>query len=272
MRDGVDYAAELEYVQSLDKDKEMIDEGCPNTKDLIERDLDKAAPEVQKVDHYDLFSVRDYLKTKGARLTRKRYVKYTINTILSMIRPVSLAEQYLKFHEDHPQYDVVCAGAKHHHWWKGGLADHVCEMIGVGLDMMDLYPSDMSFTQSDFIIACFLHDFNKIWIYRELSQDEKNAPNSKYHKQQIFGYHRGGRSEIIDGYSMILLELAGASIIPTDIQWSAVLFHESAFSSAGWQYGGPSRIMDTVNTRNKLAVLVNMVDMYSSHFLGKSLI
>lgn len=226
----------------------------------------------EDVQHYDLMTIRPYLKTMNARLTRKRYAETTMKEYLQQIQPTELAEQYLEFYNAHPLYKDVCAGAKHHHWWKGGLEQHVCEMIGVGMDMMDLYPGDMIFTKSDLIIACFLHDFNKIWIYRELTQEEKVNNPKKYHEKQVFGYQPAGRSEIIDGYSMILLELAKAGIVPSDIQWSAVLFHESAFSPAGWSYAGPSRTMDTVNTRNQLAVLVNMVDTYSAHFLGRSLV
>lgn len=254
--EGIHPALSMNYKRDLKLDKED-----PIVKVMAKED----------VQHYDLMTVRPFLKTMNARLTRKRYADTSIREYLQQIQPIELAEQYLEFYDSHPEYKVVCAGAKHHHTWKGGLEQHVREMIGMGLDMMDLYPGDMTFTKSDFIISCFLHDFNKIWIYREITADDKARPN-KFHEKQVFTYHKNGRADIMDDYSMILLELAKAGIVPSDIQWSAVLFHESAFSSAGWQYGGPSKAMDTVNTRNLLAVLVNMVDMYSSHFLGRSLV
>lgn len=248
----------------------------PDTSDIPEVDFSKA--EVGKfymgkkdVKHYDLMTIRPFLKTLNARLTRKRYAETSIREYLQQIQPIELAEKYLEFYDAHPGYKTVCAGAKHHHWWEGGLEEHVREMIGMGLDMMDLYPGDMVFTKSDFIIVCFLHDFNKIWIYRKITPEDKENKNRKFHEKQVFTYASNGRADIMDGYSMILLELAKAGIIPTDMQWSAVLFHESAFSPAGWQYGGPSKTMDTVNTRNLLAVFVNMADMYSSHFLGRSI-
>lgn len=227
---------------------------------------------IKDVQHFDLMTIRPFLKTIDARLTRRRYSETSIQEYLAMIQPIELAEKYLEFYDNHPSYKTVCAGAKHHHWWIGGLEQHVREMIGIGMDLMDLYPGDMTFTKTDLIIACFLHDFNKIWIYRELTADDREKHPKKYHEKQVFGYQNSGREEIMDGYSMILLELAKAGIVPSDIQWSAVLFHESAFSPAGWGYGGPSKQMDTVNTRNMLAVMVNLVDMYSSHLCGRSLV
>lgn len=226
----------------------------------------------EDIKHYDLMEVRTLLKTQNARLTRKRYAETTIREYLAQIEPRELAEKYLEFYDAHPRYKEVCAGAKHHHWWVGGLEQHVREMIGMGLDLMDLYTGDCNtFTKSDLIIACFMHDFDKIWLYKEITVEDREKKADKYKPQQIFRYAPTGRYDIIDGYSMRLLELAKFGIVPTDLQWSAILFHESAFSPAAWQYGGPSDTMDTVNTKNLLAVLVNMVDMYSSHFLGRSI-
>jgi hypothetical protein len=232
----------------------------------------EATSKIQEVKHLDLKEVRPFLKNLGARLVRQRYAETSIREYLLQIEPTELSKQYVAFYDAHPAYKEVCAGARHHHWWQGGLEQHVREMIGIGIDIIDLYTGDISFTKSDFIIACFLHDFNKIWIYRKLTADDREKNPKKYHEKQEFGYTNNPREQIMDGYSMILLELAKFGIIPSDPQWSAVLFHEAAFSPAGWGYGGPSKTMDTVNTRNTLAVLVNMVDMYSSHFLGSSLV
>lgn len=225
----------------------------------------------QEVSHYDLLTIRPFLKTINARLTRRRYTETPIREYLTQIQPNTLAEKYIEFYDAHPAYKIVCAGAKHHHWWEGGLETHVSEMIGICMDLMDLYPGDMVFTKTDVIIANFLHDFNKIWIYRKITDEDKQRPN-KFHEKQVFTYRNNGKDDLMDGASQILLELSKASITPTDMQWSAVLFHEAAFSPAAWSYKGPSRAMDHVMTKNLLAVLINMADMYSAHFLGRSLV
>src|SRR5271165_791912 len=73
------------------------------------------------VRHFSLMEVRPFLKSINARLTRKRYAETTMRDYLSAIEPAGLAEKYLEFYDKLPFHKEVCAGAKHHHWWKGGL-------------------------------------------------------------------------------------------------------------------------------------------------------
>lgn len=233
----------------------------------------KKKHEPEEVDHYDLASIRPFLKTLNARLTRKRYAETPIREYLAQIEPAEVAQKYLSFYDAHPFYQEVCAGAKHHHWWKGGLEDHVREMIGLGLDLMDLYPGDMTFSRSDLIIVCFLHDFDKIWIYKYITPEEREADQKgpkKYKDKQVFNYVKGV-NDILDGYSLKLLELARHGIAPTNEQWSAVLFHEGGYSSANFEYGGISSTGDTVSHCNHLAPFVHCLDMYSAMLLGRSI-
>jgi hypothetical protein len=281
MRDGLDYSAELEYVISLDEKKnieQMTNEGCPNViEGLIERDIDKAAPVLTEkkhridVKHFDLLTVRPFLKTQNARLTRKRYAETSIREYLSQIEPNTLKEKYLEFYDSHPFYKEVCAGAKHHHWWKGGLEDHVREMIGVGMDIMDLYPGDFStFTKTDVIIVCFLHDFDKIWLYRYLTNEDRAQNPTKFKENQVFTYTVGA-TDIMDGYSLKLLELARHGLVPTDQQWSAILFHEGGYSAANFDFRGATKTGDTVSHANLLAPFIHILDMYSAMMLGRSI-
>lgn len=223
------------------------------------------------VNHYDLMTVRPFLKTQNARLTRKRYATTSIADYLSQIQPTQLAEQYINFYKAHPFYDEVCAGAKHHHWWKGGLADHVREMIGVGMDLMDLYPGDFTFTKTDVIIVCFLHDFDKIWLYRYLTAEDRAKTPSKFKEQQVFTY-TVGVTDILDGYSLKLLELSRHGIVPTDQQWSAVLFHEGGYASANFDFNGATKTGNTVSHCNLLAPFIHILDMYSAMLLGRSIV
>lgn len=247
--------------------------------------LDEAAPVIypeekvikgvfvgaKEVKHYDLMTVRPLLKTLDARLTRKRYAKTSIEEYLGMIQPTSLAEQYLNFYKAHPFYKEVCAGAKHHHWWRGGLEEHVSEMIGMGVDLMDLYTGDFTtFTRSDLIIVCFLHDFDKIWIYRYLTDEDRAKTPYKFHPSQVFTYNPGV-NDILDGYSLKLLELARHDIAPTNQQWSAVLFHEGGYSDANFCFKGTTRTGDTISHSNLLAPFVHCLDVYSAMMLGRSI-
>lgn len=266
--------------------KSIVAPDAENLEPLKEIDLDAAAPIInmeevvgnvkvhtmakEDVQHYDLMTVRPFLKTQSARLTRKRYATTPIREYLQQIQPAELAEKYLEFYDAHPFFKETPAGAKHHHWWKGGLEDHVREMIGIGMDMMDLYPGDMTFSKSDLIIVCFLHDFDKIWIYKYITAEDRQRPN-RFKDKQVFTFHPGV-NDILDGYSLKLLELARHGIVPTNEQWSAVMFHEGGYASANFDYNGRTKTGDTVMHCNHLSPFVNMLDTYSAMLLGRTLV
>lgn len=222
------------------------------------------------VKHFDLMQVRPFLKSLDARLTRKRYTTTPMREYLGQIQPADLAEKYLEFYDAHPFFKEVGAGAKHHHWWKGGLEDHCREMIGFGMDLMDLYPGDVSFTRSDVIICVFLHDFAKVWNYRYITVEERAKTPNKFKEKQVFTYVEGAFSTL-DVESTTLLELGRHGITPTDNQWSAVIFTEGGFSSANFNFRGITNTCNTVNHNNPLAPFMHILDMYSSQILGRSI-
>jgi hypothetical protein len=199
----------------------------------------------------------------------QRVMDASVSYLLGAIEPRGLSIRYVLFLIDHPVFLTVCAGAKHHHWWTGGLEQHVREMIQFMLDQLKRWPGAYEgITATDCIIAAFLHDFDKVWAYVELT-DEQSA-SGKFHPKQVFTYADSSRG-ILDGLSRTLLELARAGIVPTDEQWSAVLFAHGGYSDANFGYNGRTKVGDTVNSFNKLAVLLNMADMYSSQVLGNSI-
>lgn len=253
---------------TLDEAKSIAHSMLTNLQHNVVEDKKREAEDVQ---HYDLSSVRPLLKTLNARLTRKRYAETSIMDYLSQIQPGSLAVQYVSFYDQHPFYKEVCAGAKHHHWWKGGLARHCEEMCGIGLDIMDLYPGDFTFSKSDLIISIFLHDFAKIWTYKYITSEDREKNPKKYHEKQVFTY-TDGQFDILNDEARTLLELGRAGIVPTDIQWSAVLFAEGGFSQAMYDFGGRSQTGDKVYARNHLATFLSILDQWSASILGKSLV
>jgi hypothetical protein len=212
------------------------------------------------------------LKQQGFRMSRARFADKSISDYLAEIEPKELADKYVAFHAAHSYYDTVCAGAKHHHWWRSGMADHVREMIGVSLDIYQLYSGDLQgrITPSDIIIACYLHDFAKVWTYEEITDEDRERAPKKYLEQQLFKPYNGA-FDIIDEESKTLLELSKFSITPSETQWSAVLFAEGGYADANFRIGGLTRTADTVMSRNPLAVLTHIADMYSSQVLGGSI-
>lgn len=220
-------------------------------------------------------TITEALDQPGIRVVRERFSNKRVIDYLE-----SLSDQwrdlYLKLHRDHSHnihYDRVCAGAKHHHWWLGGMADHVKEMIGYALDLYSLYPGDLSHkvTRDDIIIACYLHDFAKVWGYEEITDEDREKDPKKYLEQQLFKSSNWA-FKLIDQESKTLLELARFGIVPTERQWSAVLFAEGGYADANFTIGGLTRTSETVMSSNPLAVITHMADMYSSQILGGSLV
>lgn len=270
--------------------EKMSDEGCPN---LPEINLNEAAPiihqtgkspdcppithppavvkQLNDVKHFSLMEIRPFLKSINARLTRQRYSDTPLLTYLADIRPASLASAYVRFYNAHPFHKEVCAGAKHHHWWKGGLEDHLREMIGIGFDIMDLYPGDFTFSKTDLTIAVFLHDFGKVWTYRFITDEDRAKNPKRFKDNQIFTY-TDGQFNILDAENRILLELSRHGITPTDEQWSAVIFAEGGFSAAMYDFAGRSETGNTVFAKNHLATFVSVLDQWSAQILGRSIV
>lgn len=179
------------------------------------------------------------------------------------------AHKYTELLAETPYFLDVAAGAKHHHWWVGGLTDHVLEMVAWMIDQVDRYPEAYrDITLDDVIVTAFLHDFDKVWSYERLSPED--ATNPKYAAGQTFK-SISSHTSILDGLNLTLLHIARRGIVPTDKQWPAIVFAHGGYADANFAFGGPSRTGSTVMHKNNLAVLLNMADMYSAQLLGKSI-
>jgi hypothetical protein len=222
-----------------------------------------------------LTEAKHLLESQNTRILKYRYgmVEVPMEDILYMIEPSTEAQKYVDFYNSHPAFATVPAGAKWHHWWKGGLEEHLKEMIGMGLDLLELYPGDLNgkINRSDVIIACFLHDFAKIWAYVPISEEDRQKNPKKYLEKQEFKYSEDAFRILPDEHKT-LLELARHGIAPSDKQWSAVIFSEGGYSDANFGYANTRTTAGNhVNTDNALAPFIHMLDMYSSQILGKSL-
>lgn len=238
-------------------------------------DLDLPGHDPDKEGVLVKLSLSDALRDPNLRISRRRYANTSMREYLTQLTP-PLNEVYTLFYDEHSYFSQVCAGARHHHWWLGGLQEHCREMIGICLDIKDLYRGDLDnhVTKDDIIIAVFLHDFAKIWRYELISEEERDRDNqrekSAYKEQQVFKETRDDFS-IIDEESKTLLELSKYGITPTERQWSAVLFIEGMWAEAAWGPKGPSRTVGTVMGRNPLAILLQFADSYSCNILGGSI-
>ena len=212
----------------------------------------------------------EVLKQNGYRLSKLRYDKRTPRQYLEEIQPPELAAKFIKMHEDHPFFDEVCAGAKHHHVETGGLARHVSEMIGWCLDITALHTGDWvgKVTRTDIIIGCYLHDFSKVWMYERLSPEEvRELPIER--QWQEFKI-KDGLLKYVTEDAKLLMELARYGILLSEKQIGSVLFAEGGYSQANYDFNGLSKTAGTGLSDNPLACLVNMADGYSAFILGRN--
>jgi hypothetical protein len=225
------------------------------------------SPLVGSVAHIGLGEAIDRLREQGVRVYKKRYSTCSIVDYLLGIQPWELALKYQKFHEQHDFFESVCGGCRNHHTQVEGLARHTREMIGICLDLFDLYRDDLDqVTQTDIIIGCYLHDFAKIWTYQFLSPADLNS--QRYSGDQFFTY-RKGQFRYVTMEVRTLLELAAEGIVPTQKQAGAMLFAEGGYSTSNFGFGQCTETAKTGLLHNPLAVLVHMADIYSAGILGK---
>ena len=213
----------------------------------------------------------DELASVGIKVVRHRYKKWTMKDYLVQIEDDALRTGLWRLYNDHPFFIEAPAGARHHHWWDGGLDGHCAEMIGLGLDLMELYTDDMPFTKDDVITAVFLHDFSKVFMYRAITPEDREKHPDRFKPRQMFTYQEGA-TNILDAENLTAVVLMRYGIPVTDKQWSAVVFAEGGFSTARFGFGGqPTLTNSRVNHDNPLAAFVSILDLYSAMLLGREL-
>lgn len=212
----------------------------------------------------------EILKSQGYRLIKHRFTNKKPIEYLEEIQPEDLAKKFIKLHEDHPFFDQVCAGCKHHHVETGGLARHVSEMIGWCLDITALHSGDWEgkVSKTDIIIGCYLHDFSKVWTYDYLSPEEQRELPIELKWQEFKA--KDGLLKYVTEDAKLLMELAKYGIILSERQVGSVLFAEGGYSQANFDWMHLTKTAGTGLSDNPLAVLVSMADGFSAFILGRT--
>jgi hypothetical protein len=213
------------------------------------------------------------LEEQDTRMVKLRnaMLEVPFEDILRMIDPASTADKYVEFYRSHPVFSTVPAGAKHHHWWKGGLEEHCKEMIGMGFDLLELYPGDLNkITRTDIIVAVFLHDFAKVWAYIPITEEDRTKNPERFMPEQQFKYVKDKFRLLTDEHKTAV-ELMKYGVPVTEKQWSGVVFCEGGYADANFSFTGRSFTSEHVMSSNALAPFMHILDIYSSQILGKSL-
>jgi 23S rRNA maturation-related 3'-5' exoribonuclease YhaM len=157
------------------------------------------------------------------------------------------------------------ASRRRHHAWVGGYADHVKEvvMLGIGLYKMivPVTPTAIDFTQDDVIIVCYVHDLDKLYRYKDM-------PAGDYRRQEKYGGQIWEVADDIfypDESAKVTQLCAKHGLILTDQQIEAVSHHHGGFStnlSSVYSYSSDGGGM------SKLSTLVHSADLMSGYMFG----
>lgn len=181
----------------------------------------------------------------------------TMKVWLSLIEDPRERELYERFYDDHPTFQEAPAGAKKHHWWRGGLEQHSVEMCEVAQALLNKFKWKVK--MSDVVQVIFLHDFPKVWSFRPVDPmlDEDVVDN------QEFVYEKEVHTILTPEHELAAY-LTRWGLPVSDQVWSAVIFAEGGYAQANFGYGGTNRTSDTVNLKNPLAAFIHALDMLSS--------
>jgi len=187
--------------------------------------------------------------------------------MLNLVSDSELKFKLLTMHQNlKDKIEYWPAAISHHHKWKGGYADHVKEVMLLGISMFNTinsagerYSKKLNFTLDDVIIVCYVHDIDKLWRYKDM-------PASDYRRQEKYGAKIWDKADGLlypDESAKVVQICAKNGIILTDEQIEAVSHHHLGFSlnlSSVYSYEGSC---------TGLAALVGSADMMSGTIFGK---
>lgn len=166
-------------------------------------------------------------------------------------------DKWLKFYDHYAhQFELYCAGYKHHHIQKGGLEKHTAQVIQVALDLRDMRKDLLNgvVSDDDIIIAGFIHDFSKIRSYIPLEEGEQK----KFEKQEFKCNNQLG---CLDPETWTLQRLMKFEIMITPEQMNALFLAEGGFSLWAKACNHPDW--------TPLAALISCADNYSAQIIKR---
>jgi len=152
-------------------------------------------------------------------------------------------------------FEFMPGGASRHHKDPGGLSKHTAEVIQLALDMKWIRSSYFSeVTDSDIIVAGFLHDFSKIKMYRQLTPDEKASDS----KGRSFKFDN--KLGDLNPETWTIHQCMKHGVVLSTSIINALFYAEGGFST--WVRG------HLQPEWTKLSVLISCADNYSAQVMG----
>lgn len=181
-----------------------------------------------------------------------------IQELLEQISDEKLRKRaLLMYAELKEQFDFFPAAVKKHHTGRGGLNQHVMEVMNLALDLFDQNPAWYNCSRDDVILVSFIHDMNKIDGYTVSEAWQKQKYNQDFVKSNRPYVNETARTvRMCQDFGILL----------SDYLLNAITFHHMGWSvDMSSPYGH-------VNSEDvtALAILIHAADMISSQILGRN--
>jgi hypothetical protein len=149
-------------------------------------------------------------------------------------------------------FEMMPAGAKHHHTYAGGLSKHTTQVISTAIYLYELRKDVLGsqVSRDDIIISGFLHDLSKVQVYRRLPNKEEIDKNGG------FEFTYDNKIDYLDMESWTIHQCMTFGIVLSEAQINALYFAEGGFSMWGKAIKHPKW--------HPLAVLISSADLYSA--------
>lgn len=172
----------------------------------------------------------------------------TIRSILDEVQDQELHDKLLNLYAKHElALQAMPASTKYHQNWKGGLYDHVLQVMIIALDFYEKRKRDfkMKITRDDVILVTFLHDLDKLTKY---------VPNKKASIPGEHPFTWNYNSESVNAIAKVISYLIPYEIVLNDKHLNAL-----TFSHGGWSKDR--------GVMNPLATVLHCADLWSTNIL-----
>ncbi len=207
----------------------------------------------------NFFEKKENEENQNNKVGKKDLISDQLKNRLELIRAPKLKKQLLEVYEKIQNKILnLPASTKFHHNWKGGLYDHVIEVIDFALKLYDAIVKNndngggesnrkyYDFNRDDIIFLAFVHDLDKL---------DKYIKNPLSNNSQPFIYNKKRIS--VNDTAMVVQILA-----EFDVKFSNKHLNALTFSHGGWSVD--RGIMEP------LATIIHCADILSLNFGAKN--
>ena len=150
------------------------------------------------------------------------------NRVFELIGEPNQSKCWRFYRENHEAIDKARGSKTKHQAWEGGLIDHICECVGVAIELHStlnrLRP--LEFTLSDVALVLFWHDMEKPWKHQIGEKIGGERINNKIVDSSNFAYGATTSNALNPKFLFVLNKVKEYGIELSDSQLNALTYVE----------------------------------------------